>query len=47
MRRSLNRAVCIVAIFILFTGIYGQNRFEGSGQDLLNDPEMGRLYLGG
>jgi len=29
MRRSLNRAVCIVAIFILFTGIYGQNRYEG------------------
>lgn len=25
----------------------GQNRFEGSGQDLLNDPEVGRLYLGG
>ena len=25
----------------------GQNRFEGTGQDLLNDPEMGRLYLGG
>ena len=25
----------------------GKNRFEGTGQDLLNDPEMGRLYLGG
>lgn len=25
----------------------GQNRFEGSGQDLLKDPEIGRLYLGG
>lgn len=25
----------------------GENRFEGSGQDLLNDPEVGRLYLGG
>ena len=25
----------------------GQNRFEGAGQDLLNDPEVGRLYLGG
>jgi ABC-type branched-subunit amino acid transport system ATPase component len=25
----------------------GQNRFEGTGQDLLNDPEVGRLYLGG
>lgn len=25
----------------------GQNRFEGSGQELLNDPEVGRLYLGG
>ncbi|MGH7121137.1 MAG: ABC transporter ATP-binding protein [Acetobacteraceae bacterium] len=25
----------------------GENRFEGSGKDLLNDPEVGRLYLGG
>jgi ABC-type branched-subunit amino acid transport system ATPase component len=25
----------------------GQNRFEGSGQDLLADPEVKRLYLGG
>ena len=25
----------------------GANRFEGAGQDLLNDPEVGRLYLGG
>jgi len=25
----------------------GQNRFEGTGQGLLNDPEVGRLYLGG
>jgi ABC-type branched-subunit amino acid transport system ATPase component len=25
----------------------GENRFEGAGQDLLNDPEVGRLYLGG
>jgi ABC-type branched-subunit amino acid transport system ATPase component len=25
----------------------GQNRFEGAGQDLLHDPEVGRLYLGG
>jgi ABC-type branched-subunit amino acid transport system ATPase component len=25
----------------------GENRFEGTGQDLLNDPEVGRLYLGG
>ena len=25
----------------------GQNRFEGSGQALLNDPEVKRLYLGG
>lgn len=25
----------------------GENRFEGTGQGLLNDPEVGRLYLGG
>ena len=25
----------------------GQNRFEGTGRELLNDPEVGRLYLGG
>jgi ABC-type branched-subunit amino acid transport system ATPase component len=25
----------------------GQNRFEGSGQDLLAEPEVKRLYLGG
>jgi branched-chain amino acid transport system ATP-binding protein len=25
----------------------GRNRFEGSGRDLLNDPEVKRLYLGG
>ncbi|OGF53208.1 MAG: ABC transporter ATP-binding protein, partial [Candidatus Fraserbacteria bacterium RBG_16_55_9] len=25
----------------------GRNRFEGAGQDLLNDPEVARLYLGG
>jgi len=25
----------------------GENRFEGSGRDLLNDPEVARLYLGG
>ena len=25
----------------------GQNRFEGSGQELLADPEVKRLYLGG
>ena len=25
----------------------GQNRFEGPGQELLNDPQVGRLYLGG
>jgi ABC-type branched-subunit amino acid transport system ATPase component len=25
----------------------GENRFEGTGRDLLNDPEVGRLYLGG
>jgi branched-chain amino acid transport system ATP-binding protein len=25
----------------------GQNRFEGSGRALLNDPEVKRLYLGG
>ncbi len=25
----------------------GENRVEGTGQDLLNDPEVGRLYLGG
>lgn len=25
----------------------GENRFEGTGQSLLNDPEVGRLYLGG
>jgi ABC-type branched-subunit amino acid transport system ATPase component len=25
----------------------GQNRFEGSGRELLNDPEIGRLFLGG
>jgi ABC-type branched-subunit amino acid transport system ATPase component len=25
----------------------GANRFEGAGRDLLNDPEVGRLYLGG
>jgi ABC-type branched-subunit amino acid transport system ATPase component len=25
----------------------GRNRFEGSGQELLKDPEVKRLYLGG
>lgn len=25
----------------------GRNRFQGAGQELLNDPEVGRLYLGG
>jgi ABC-type branched-subunit amino acid transport system ATPase component len=25
----------------------GQNRFEGRGSDLLEDPQVGRLYLGG
>lgn len=25
----------------------GENRFEGTGENLLNDPEVGRLYLGG
>lgn len=25
----------------------GRNRFEGSGESLLHDPEVGRLYLGG
>jgi ABC-type branched-subunit amino acid transport system ATPase component len=25
----------------------GRNRFEGTGQSLLHDPEVGRLYLGG
>jgi ABC-type branched-subunit amino acid transport system ATPase component len=25
----------------------GENRFEGLGQELLDDPEVGRLYLGG
>ena len=25
----------------------GENRFEGTGKELLNDPEVGRLYLGG
>ena len=25
----------------------GRNRFEGTGQDLLSDPDVGRLYLGG
>jgi ABC-type branched-subunit amino acid transport system ATPase component len=25
----------------------GENRFEGTGQALLDDPEVGRLYLGG
>jgi ABC-type branched-subunit amino acid transport system ATPase component len=25
----------------------GRNRFEGPGHDLLTDPEVGRLYLGG
>jgi len=25
----------------------GQNRFEGTGQTLLNDPEVKRMYLGG
>lgn len=25
----------------------GENRFEGMGDSLLNDPEVGRLYLGG
>lgn len=25
----------------------GRNRFEGTGQDLLNNPEVKRLYLGG
>ncbi|MGL5881297.1 MAG: ABC transporter ATP-binding protein, partial [Xenococcaceae cyanobacterium] len=24
----------------------GRDRFEGSGQDLLNDPKIGELYLG-
>jgi len=25
----------------------GQNRFEGTGKELLNNPDVGRLYLGG
>ena len=25
----------------------GENRFEGGGRELLDDPEVGRLYLGG
>jgi ABC-type branched-subunit amino acid transport system ATPase component len=25
----------------------GQNRFEGSGKDLLGDPKVADLYLGG
>jgi ABC-type branched-subunit amino acid transport system ATPase component len=25
----------------------GRNRFEGPGRSLLDDPEVGRLYLGG
>ena len=25
----------------------GRNRFTGAGQELLNDPEVKRLYLGG
>lgn len=25
----------------------GQNRYQGTGQELLNHPEIGRLYLGG
>jgi ABC-type branched-subunit amino acid transport system ATPase component len=25
----------------------GENRVEGTGQELLNDPEVARLYLGG
>ena len=25
----------------------GENRFEGTGEELLSDPEVGRLYLGG
>ena len=25
----------------------GTNRFEGTGEALLRDPEVGRLYLGG
>ena len=25
----------------------GRNRFEGRGRDLLEDPEVKRLYLGG
>ena len=25
----------------------GQNQLEGNGEDLLNDPEVARLYLGG
>lgn len=25
----------------------GENRFEGAGQELLNNPDIGRLYLGG
>jgi neutral amino acid transport system ATP-binding protein len=25
----------------------GRNRFEGTGQKLLTDPEVKRLYLGG
>ncbi len=25
----------------------GENRFEGTGKQLLTDPEVGRLYLGG
>jgi neutral amino acid transport system ATP-binding protein len=24
----------------------GQDRFEGTGTDLLNDPKVGELYLG-
>jgi hypothetical protein len=25
----------------------GQNRFEGKGDELLNDPKVAELYLGG
>jgi len=25
----------------------GQNRFEGRGEELLNDPKVAELYLGG
>ena len=31
----------------VFNKIYGENRIEGSGQELLNNPDVRKSFLGG